>query len=332
MFPYIKNSFLIYVEYPSTIVEFIHTCYHTFCSLLLFFSFNSCLTYYQKSLILDDKMNAKLPDISKEVEKLIFDKLETFNKGKTTDKSCYYILVPTDKTLYYTLWFFNLNAVYHPSVYISNLELNAISSINKAIHMVANSFLPLYITDKTDSFFSHGDDIISFGKYRGHHLQDIYTIDPRYVCWLADKYEAQTKSEHRFKEIAVTYSQIYIDLYTRKKYKTPTSSFVGTPGNKLTNLNLTITKVRIEDDPYKTRIENGSTYFYVDQLITAIDTEKNLFLFTYKAKERSFESHVLSCYTHAYRVEEKIHLSSAKILKHIEIRGIKYTKLGYIKF
>lgn len=34
----------------------------------------------------------------------------------------------------------------------------------------------------------------------------------------------------RFKELAVTYSKIYLDLQTRKKYKMPVSRFVGTPG------------------------------------------------------------------------------------------------------
>ena len=40
------------------------------------------------------------------------------------------------------------------------------------------------------------------------NLHDIYTIDPRYVVWIADKYEPHVKSEMRFKELAVTYSKI----------------------------------------------------------------------------------------------------------------------------
>ena len=62
--------------------------------------------------------------------------------------------------------------------------------------------------------------------------------------WIADKYEPHVKSEMRFKELAVTYSKIYLDLQTRKKYKMPVSRFVGTPGEKLSDLKLTITKVR----------------------------------------------------------------------------------------
>ena len=152
--------------------------------------------------------------------------------------------------------------------------------------MVSNSFLPLFITTDIKDSPDNGDDIISFGKYRGYHLHDIYTIDPRYVVWIADKYEPHVKSEMRFKELAVTYSKIYLDLQTRKKYKMPVSRFVGTPGEKLSDLKLTITKVRIEDDSYKTQIIRGTEYFYVDQLLTAVDIAGKL-LFIEDKSERS---------------------------------------------
>ena len=276
-------------------------------------------------------MDENTSGISGEIQKMILDKLNTFNRGKTSDKGRYYILLPTSKTLYYTLWFFTPSATYHPTVYLANLDLNAISSVNKAIMMVSNSFLPLFITTDIKDSPDNGDDIISFGKYRGYHLHDIYTIDPRYVVWIADKYEPHVKSEMRFKELAVTYSKIYLDLQTRKKYKMPVSRFVGTPGEKLSDLKLTITKVRIEDDSYKTQIIRGTEYFYVDQLLTAVDIAGNYFLLRIKAKDRSLTTQTLPPGAHAFQVGEKLTLTSAKVLKHIESRTIKYTRIGYIK-
>lgn len=277
-------------------------------------------------------MEENTSGISGEIQKLILEKLNAFNQGKTSDKGRYYILLPSEKTLYYTLWFYNPSATFHPTVYLANLDLNAISSVNKAIKTVANSFHPLYITSDIQEPPGNGDDIISFGKYRGYHLYDIYTIDPRYVVWIADKFEPRVKSETRFKELAVTYSKAYLDLQTRKKYKMPVSRFVGTPGERLTDLRLTVTKVRIEDDPYKTQIVRGTTYFYVDQVLTAIDVAGNLFLFRIKAKDRSLATRTLSPGIHAFEVGEKLRLISAKVLKHIESRNIKFTRLGYIKF
>ncbi len=270
--------------------------------------------------------------MSGEIRNMILDKLNAFNRGKTSDKGRYYILLPTPKSLYYTLWFFMPSAVYHPTIYLANLDLNVISSVNKAIKMLSNSFLPLYITTDIKDSPDNGDDIISFGKYRGYHLRDIYTIDPRYVVWIADKYEPRVKSEIRFKELAVAYSKIYIDLQTHKKYKIPVSRFVGMPGEKLSDLRLTITKVRIEDDPFRTQIIRGTEYFYVDQLLTAADIAGNYFLARIKAKDRSLTTRTLPPSAHAFQVGEILALASAKVLKHIEYRTVKYTLICYIKF
>lgn len=269
--------------------------------------------------------------ITKEIEKIIWEKLDSFNQGRSSEKGRYYILLPNQKTLYYTLWFYNPASIYHSFIYLSNLELNAIGSVNKALKAVSNSFLTLSIIREIDSPLDNGDDLITFGKYKGHHLQDIYTIDPKYILWIADKYQPHVKSEYRFKELAVTYSQVYLDLQTRRRYKIPVSQYVGTLGEKLTDLHLTITRVRIEDDFYKTKVIDGIAYFYVDQLITAVDTAGNLFLFAFKATNRSLTSRTLPAGVRAYQPGEKVRISSAKILKHVELRNIKYTKLGYLK-
>lgn len=274
--------------------------------------------------------------ISSEVERVIREKLEAFNAGKTSDKGRYYILMPNQRTLYYTLWFYNPAATYHHYIFLDTLELNIISSLNKAMRLVANSYMSLHITNHTDQLFgssgNNGDDIITFGKYRGHKLQEIYTIDPRYIAWLADKYEPRVRNEFRFKELAVTYNRIYFDLHTPRKYKIQTSQYVGSVGEKLTDLTLTVYRVRIEDDPYKTSIVRGTPYFYVDQIVTAIDKAGNLYTFTVKASGSSLQSRTLNSYAHPYKPGEKLFIASAKVMKHFESRNIKYTRLGYIKY
>lgn len=273
--------------------------------------------------------------INNEVERVILEKLNTFNVGKTSDKGRYYILMPNEKTVYYTLWFYNPVAMYHHFVFLDMLEMNILNSLNKAIKILANSYWSLGITQHTDQLFdtftNNGDDIITFGKYRGRTLQEIYVIDPRYITWLADKYEPRVRNEYRFKELATTYSRVYFDLHTPRKYKVHTSQYIGNPGEKITNLSLVVVRVRIEDDPYKTRMVRGTQYFYVDQIVTAIDTGGNLFNFLIKAPDRSLQSRMLSPYAHPYQAGEKIFLSSAKVMKHFESHNVKYTRLGFIK-
>lgn len=276
-------------------------------------------------------MNKQDPGITEEILKMIREKLEVFNRGRVDGKGRYYVLLPNEKTLYYTLWYYNPLAVYHSFIFLSNLELNSIGSVAKAMRLTANSYRPLSIIREIEAYVENGDDLIMFGRYRGHHLQEIYTIDPRYILWVADKYEPRVKSEYRFKEMAVSYAEVYLDLQTRRRYKTPCSQFVGEAGGKLKSLSLTIVHVRIADDHYKTKVVGGVPYFYVDQLLTATDAEGNLFLLTVKAADRSLVSATLATGSHAYVQGEKLEIASAKILKHVELHNIKYTKLGYIK-
>lgn len=277
-------------------------------------------------------MEKETSGINEEIQKIIFEKLNAFNQGKTSGKYRYDILLPNAKTRYYTLWFYNPDAAFHPFIFLCMLDLNSINSIQKAIQIVSNSFYPLLLTSKVYSSFDNGDDILTFGKYRGYHLYQVNTIDPRYISWIADKYEPRVKSEQRFKDLAISYSFIHQDLHTPQKYKIPVSQHIGAVGDKLMNLALTITHVRLEDNPYKTRIQRGVEQFYVDQIITAADTAGNLYLLIVRAKDYSLASQTLNAFSHGYQTGEQIQLSSAKIIKHFESRHVKYTKLGYIKF
>lgn len=273
-----------------------------------------------------------MSNISDYIEQFVLDKLNVFNEGRNEDKGVYYILLPNEKTAYYTLWFYNPTAEYHPNVFLSTLDVNVINSIGKAMTTVANSFAKLTIKIRLASISHNADDMISFGKYRGYHLFEVALIDPKYVTWIANKYEARVQSERRFKELATTYSWVYQDLNTSRTHKMPVSRFVGEIDEKLTDLHLTIRRVKIEDNPYKTSIIRGTTHFYVDQKIIAADDSENLFFFTIRATDRSLESGKLSNSDPSYTVGEKLHIRSAKVIKHYMSRNIRYTKLGYVKF
>ena len=270
-------------------------------------------------------------NISDYIEQFVLDKLNLFNEGRNEDKGVYYILLPNEKTVYYTLWFYRPTAEYHPNVFLSTLDVNAINSIEKAMKTVVNSFAKLIIRTRIDSISHNADDVISFGKYHGYHLFEVTLIDPKYVAWIANKYEARVQSERRFKELAATYSWVHQDLHTSRIHKIPISRFVGTLDEKLNDLHLSVKRIKVEDNPYKTRMIRGTTHFYVDQKIVATDESGNLFFFTIRATDRSLESGKLSNADHAYQVGEKMHIRSAKVINHYTSRNIRYTKLGYIK-
>ncbi len=270
--------------------------------------------------------------LPEEIGQLLANKLSAHNQGRPCDGGSYIVAAPSESALYYSLWRHDPAAQYHPYIYLTNLELNALGSVESAIKIIANSFLPLIVKHTLELPPDSGDDIILFGKYRGYHLWEIYHIDPRYVQWIAEKFEAKTRNELRFKELAIAYNKVWLDLQTHRSYKASASRFVGTVSEKLTNLQLRVLHVRFEDDSYRTRVVDGIVNYYVDQLISAVDATDNRFFFVIKASDRSLNSQVVAAGSHIYSIGDIIHLLSAKILKHYVSRGIQYTKLGYLKF
>ncbi len=270
--------------------------------------------------------------LTDEIRQMLAARLSAYNQGRPTEAGSYLIVAPREHSLYYSLWRHYPAAAYHPYVFLNNLELNALGSLESAIRTISNSFLPLEWSDQPVSPPDNGDDILLFGKYRGYHLWDIYNIDPRYVQWIAEKFVAKTRNEARFLDLAVTYNKVWIDLHTRKSFKVAPNRCVGSVGDKLTHLQLRVLHVRCEDDSYKTRTMDGTTHYYVDQLITAVDADNNRFYLIIKAADRSLNSQVVATGSHLYTTGEIIHLDSAKILKQYLSHNIPYTRLGYLKF
>ena len=80
----------------------------------------------------------------------------------------------------------------------------------------------------------HTDDLIAFGKYRGHFLYEILRIDPGYVNWIAFKYTPIIPKQERFVKMAQAYNCVYLDKMLKKKYQPrPTSRFLGNKGDNL---------------------------------------------------------------------------------------------------
>lgn len=271
------------------------------------------------------------PAMRREIERMIAERLAAFNVGRRSEGGRYYILPPTGRTPYYTLWYYNPEATYHTFIYLLDLELNAIGSVNRAIREVQNSFLPLGFIREIDAPYGNGDDILQFGKYRGYHLQEVYRADPRYILWIADRYEPHTRGEHRMKELASGYAKAYLDLQTARRYKPLSSRFVGQEGETLRDLTLTLLRVRVEDDPYRTKAVGGSVYYYVDQKLVAVDGAGNLYLIAIKARERSLVSGRLPAGVRAYQMGERLRLASARVQKHLMWHNVCYTKLGYVR-
>ncbi len=170
--------------------------------------------------------------------------------------------------------------------------------------------------------------LLAYGRYTGgntvyNHLPNgarIIVLDEgarTFTSWIRQK----------------AYHSIHLDIMQRKsREKRSSSRYLGELGEKLTDLKLKVTRVRLEDDPYKTRVNGTTPQFFVKQILTLTDASGNLAVMSIPSKNPSAVSCTLSGIEHEYRLGEIIYIESAKVSRRYESYGSKYTRLSHVKF
>ena len=207
--------------------------------------------------------NPRLPGISENEQALLYAKLNEYNRGRASFKEAgvYLVVLPRPGKPNYSLWLYSPLPEKQSILYIHDLSPDINESLRMASTMFYYSRRCIILVDYNEKRMqSNGDDLIFFGKYRGHFLHEILKIDPAYLSWVAYKFTPKIPKQERFVKIAQAYHSIYLDIMIRKsREKRSSSRYLGELGEKLTDLKLKVTRVRLEDDPYKTRV-NGTTY------------------------------------------------------------------------
>ncbi|WP_455584167.1 exodeoxyribonuclease X C-terminal domain-containing protein [Bacteroides sp.] len=279
--------------------------------------------------------NPRLPGIPETKENLLYAKLNEYNRGRTSFKEAgaYLIVLPRPGYSNYSLWIFSPESEKQSILFIHDLS----PDIDEALRMASTMFYfsrrcLLIMEYNKKRMQSNGDDIISFGKYHGHYLHEILKVDPAYISWVAYKFTPRIPKQERFVEIAKVYHSVHLDLMLRKaKQKQETGRFLGEIGEKLTDLTLKVLKVRIEDDPYKTRVNGTIVLFYVRQVVTLAGPSGNRIVIRFTSKSPSQESCRIPATEHEYKVNELVHIASARIARIYESHGSKYTRLNHVK-
>ena len=157
-------------------------------------------------------------------------------------------------------------------------------------------------------------------------------MDPAYLSWIAYKFTPRIPKQERYVKIAQAYHSVHLDLMQRKsKEKHSVSRYLGELGEKLTDLRLKVIRVRLEDDPYKTRINGTVPQFFVKQVLTLADASGNLVIMSIPSKNPSAVSCTLSGIEHEYRPGEIIYVASARVSRRYESYGSKYTRISHVK-
>ncbi len=280
--------------------------------------------------------NPRLPDISEHEQALLYAKLNEYNQGRASFKEAgvYLVVLPQPGKPNYSLWFYSLLPEKQSILYIHDLSPDVNESLRMASTMLYYSRRCLILMDYNEKrMHTSGDDLIFFGKYRGHYLHEILKIDPNYLGWIAYKFIPKIPKQERFVKIAQACYSVHIDIMqrqTREKYSS--NRYLGEAGEKLTDLKLKVIRVRLEDDPYKTRVSGNTPQFFVKQILTATDPGGNLAIISVPARNPSAVSGTLSGIEHEYQPGEIIYIESAKVSRRYESRGLKYTRLNHVKF
>lgn len=279
--------------------------------------------------------NPKLPGISENEQALLYAKLNEYNRGRASFKEAgvYLLVLPRPGKPSYSLWLYSPLPERQSILYIHDLSPDINESLRMASTMFYYSRRCLILMDYNEKRMqSNGDDLIFFGKYRGHYLHEILKIDPAYLSWIAYKFTPRIPKQERFVKIAQAYHSVHLDLMLRKsKEKRTASRYLGEVGEKLTDLKLKVIRVRLEDDPYKTRVNGTTPQFFVKQMLTLNDASGNLVTMSIPSKNPSAVSCTLSGLEHEYRPGDIIYVASAHVARQYENRGSKYTRLNHVK-
>ena len=274
--------------------------------------------------------NPRLPGISENEQALLYAKLNEYNRGRASFKEAgvYLVVLPRPGKPNYSLWLYSPLPEKQSILYIHDLSPDINESLRMASTMFYYSRRCLILVDYNEKRMqSNGDDLIFFGKYRGHFLHEILKVDPAYLSWIAYKFTPRIPKQERFVKIAQAYHSVHLDLMQRKsKEKHSVSRYLGELGEKLTDLRLKVIRVRLEDDPYKTRINGTAPQFFVKQVLTLADASGNLVIMSIPSKNPSAVSCTLSGIEHEYRLGDIIYVA-----RRYESYGSKYTRISHVK-
>ena len=132
--------------------------------------------------------NPRLPGISENEQALLYAKLNEYNRGRASFKEAgvYLVVLPRPGKPNYSLWLYSPLPEKQSILYIHDLSPDINESLRMASTMFYYSRRCLILVDYNEKRMqSNGDDLIFFGKYRGHFLHEILKVDPAYLSWIA---------------------------------------------------------------------------------------------------------------------------------------------------
>jgi hypothetical protein len=151
--------------------------------------------------------------------------LEVHNSGKDINGSCYIIDTTGDKRVYFTLYkFIPFAMAKNPFMYVKNLS----TDFEKAVKtMMSETSLPILVCNTNNNnlvvrnFRNRIKECvvyISFGKYKGKTMSEIWDIDRNWVMWFSKNYKTSPyTTDWRGVQVKTKWSQVDKILHEQAK-------------------------------------------------------------------------------------------------------------------
>lgn len=215
----------------------------------------------------------------------------------------FYIDVSGRYSVYYTLW----KDAPNQTNFITNLSTDFNTAVEKAKKITGR--IPVII-DRTGTkaglFKAHKAEILTFGKYRGKTLGDVFAEDPQYIVWLSKNYKG--KSQERAERIKY-YADLYFETITKKNQEESPSEYQGEIGKRIT---------------FEAEVYDVKEFFN--------DYGNKKPKPTYKCKLIDKDGNKYSTYNIGGEVQKGDFVKiNARVKDHRELMGIKFTIINYCK-
>jgi hypothetical protein len=279
--------------------------------------------------------NPRLTDLTEDQQNVLYEKLSDFNSRRASYKTAgaFLIVLPHLSCSSYSLWIYSPDMERRSMFFLEILSPSFVDSLRTVSGKYYYSPRPILVVEYSEKHMHGiGEDLIPFGKYKGHYLSEIMLIDPNYISWIAHKFEARDERQMHFVKIADLYDSVYSESrLVRSAAAVPKSSLHIQKGESVKGLILKVISVRLEDDPYRSGLIDGHVSFFVNQNLQLADTDGNRFIWNAPAQYESLRSCHLASMEHAYHLGEILHVRTARVSGSFTSRGIPFVRINHVK-
>lgn len=265
-----------------------------------------------------------------------YELIDMHNSKCSESPRNYFMISIGNKTAMFTLYRYflpegGLPPFYNPYKFIKNLSKDFDKAVKSALEYAGD--LPLYIDADESVEYDYSGDVFQFGKYKGQKISEVAKIDINYLIYMLKKLQEGSGMSTAPKRIIENFVNMkaevekYFEAKAKANRESFSSDFLGQEGDKVTDLELTVTSVKIVEIPFDPRAP-----YYIDSkcVVKATDFEGNSVKMEFARGTRNYrdDNHIEG----AYKKGDVLRVKSAKIKRNLEIMGVKTTLLNYVKF